>query len=451
MFTQIVCIAALALVSQCADCEKDKSAAPTPVEPVNYEFLISRGTDDFTPAVSGATFAISRLEKREIEIELVFRVGKRYSFSILTDETTIDVKPSWGFDEQTIFYDSNRNGKVGIWSINLTENTPKPVVVPQDSGMCFSAAVSPSKTMLAFTKTKATNISWWSFYISPPVDGMRPEYVQIITKDLKTGEEKSIAYGMMPAWSPDGQKLAYSFFNGTDWDLWFIEVRTGRKIRLTDSPENDFYPVFSPDGSKIAFTRLDTEMKNSDIFAVNTDASALYRITATSAYSEGGPFWTSDGIYIHTDTGPNTPFDIALIHDDVVRSILSPTKATADKPVARKSENPTSAPATKNTAKNEKSVDENSTGTVQVLNSTTKGGVAAKVAEQLETEGFSCKNIANSQKERNLTTGKIYYKPGFASTAQRIAKIAPGKFTLHESQSFDYDITIVLGKSNIPK
>ena len=58
-----------------------------------------------------------------------------------------------------------------------------------------------------------------------------------------------------PALSPDGTRVAVSQLDlktGT-WDIWLMEVATGRMSRFTVDGGVDDAPVWSPDGSRIAF------------------------------------------------------------------------------------------------------------------------------------------------------------------------------------------------------
>ena len=52
-------------------------------------------------------------------------------------------------------------------------------------------------------------------------------------------------------WSPDGTTIVYS--DGDD--LWRVPATGGTAERLTDGPERDWTPSFSPEGSQIAFLR----------------------------------------------------------------------------------------------------------------------------------------------------------------------------------------------------
>ncbi len=62
---------------------------------------------------------------------------------------------------------------------------------------------------------------------------------------------------LYPSFSPDGQKLVYSGRNEKDahFRLYVAPVKGGAPRAITDSGADDLFPVWSPDGSRIAFTR----------------------------------------------------------------------------------------------------------------------------------------------------------------------------------------------------
>jgi Tol biopolymer transport system component len=70
----------------------------------------------------------------------------------------------------------------------------------------------------------------------------------IETIDLDGGNEKRLAKGDSPAWSPDGTKLAYSHDGG----VWTIPADGGEERSITDEGES---PAWSRDGRLIAFMR----------------------------------------------------------------------------------------------------------------------------------------------------------------------------------------------------
>jgi len=63
-----------------------------------------------------------------------------------------------------------------------------------------------------------------------------------------------------PRMSPDGTRIVYTFGEKEKWDsqandnLWLISTDGTKRIQLTNSDKNDKNPLWSPDGSKIAFS-----------------------------------------------------------------------------------------------------------------------------------------------------------------------------------------------------
>ena len=86
-----------------------------------------------------------------------------------------------------------------------------------------------------------------------------------------------------PSFSPDGDTIAFASdrqprrddrqFRG---DAWVVPANGGRPRRLTNGKGRVAFPVFSPDGAKIAFAGRETDEWNEDthIFVVPADGSA---------------------------------------------------------------------------------------------------------------------------------------------------------------------------------
>ena len=56
-----------------------------------------------------------------------------------------------------------------------------------------------------------------------------------------------------PAWSPDGQQLAFSSDRDGDFDIWLMNEDGSNLEKLTDSPIQEIRPVWSPSGEHILY------------------------------------------------------------------------------------------------------------------------------------------------------------------------------------------------------
>jgi TolB protein len=97
---------------------------------------------------------------------------------------------------------------------------------------------------------------------------------------------------MSPAWSPNGDSLAYtSFFNGPP-SIYVAEVGSGRKKPVVTSGSFNISPSFAPDGRRIAFARsLDG---NVEVFTTDLDGGNLRRLTNSSGI-DTNPAWSPKG------------------------------------------------------------------------------------------------------------------------------------------------------------
>ena len=123
-----------------------------------------------------------------------------------------------------------------------------------------------------------------------------------------------------PSISRDGKLVAYSSDRGGqgDMDIWIQQVSGGTPLRLTDNPADDVDPVFSPDGSTIAYR---AEGPDDGIFlvpALGGNRMLLARGGYRPRFSPDGThiaYWTGERmfrsakVYIVPASGGNsTPF-----------------------------------------------------------------------------------------------------------------------------------------------
>ncbi|HPR63181.1 MAG TPA: S41 family peptidase [Thermoanaerobaculia bacterium] len=84
-------------------------------------------------------------------------------------------------------------------------------------------------------------------------------------------------YLRFPAPSPDGTAIAFS----ARGDLWIVDAAGGTAVRLTSNPGYDSNPVWSPDGSRLAFSS--DRYGNDDLFSISREGLELKRHTFASS------------------------------------------------------------------------------------------------------------------------------------------------------------------------
>ena len=96
-----------------------------------------------------------------------------------------------------------------------------------------------------------------------------------------------------PSYSADGKQIVYRVWGEGEKEYGLrilnLEDRTTRVL----TTEHDNLPGWSPDGSRILFTRR-VDTVNFDVFTIRPDGSDLLRLT-TNRSTDGHAVWTSDG------------------------------------------------------------------------------------------------------------------------------------------------------------
>lgn len=94
----------------------------------------------------------------------------------------------------------------------------------------------------------------------------------------------------LPAWSPDGKRIAFGSDRTGGGDIYVMNADGSGVKRLTTDPGVDEWPAWSPDGTEIAFGRKATQDAPGDIWVMNADGTNQVNLTHSSA-GEWGPSW----------------------------------------------------------------------------------------------------------------------------------------------------------------
>src|SRR5262249_34268547 len=78
-----------------------------------------------------------------------------------------------------------------------------------------------------------------------------------------------------PAWSPDGERLAFSSTHEGNQEIYTARIDGSDVVRVTQSPGQDSHPCWSTDGQLIAFTT--DRWGGLELAAVHPDGTGLVR------------------------------------------------------------------------------------------------------------------------------------------------------------------------------
>jgi TolB protein len=146
-----------------------------------------------------------------------------------------------------------------------------------------SPALSPDGTKVAFASNR---------------DGTWDLYVLTLDSGEIARVTNSPDYESAPSWSPDNQWLACEIYLDENLEVAIVSLTDGDQepIPITNDPSSDHSPTWAPDGRHVAF--VSNRGGDSDIWLADLDKTGEERYTNLSRtpYSaEGHPTWTRDG------------------------------------------------------------------------------------------------------------------------------------------------------------
>jgi len=222
--------------------------------------------------------------------------------SVTNDAAHWNWNPVWSPDGAYLYFVTDRGGSMNLWRAPIDEKSGK--VLGE-----LEAVTTPSP---------------YSAYVSFTRSGRQMAYVQRTrtsnvyrvgfdpAREVTVGQNVPITQGsreaLAPDLSPDGEWLA---FGTRGKENLFVVRKDGTSLRqLTEGDFRDRIPAWSPDGKRVAF--YSNRSGKFDVWTIRPDGSGLQQLTFTPEGFVVYPVWAPDGNRLVYTIQNRTPFVIEL-------------------------------------------------------------------------------------------------------------------------------------------
>lgn len=171
-------------------------------------------------------------------------------------------------------------------------------VADADSQNAITVASSPEPLISPAWSPDGQKLAYVSFEDKKPV-----VYVQNLADGSRRAVARFRGSNSAPAWSPDGKTLAVTLSKEETSQIYLLDLETGQANRFTRGGALDTEPVFSPDGRWIYFTS--DRGGSPQIYRAAVSGGEVKRITFEGGYNVS-PALSPDGktlAFVHRRDG----------------------------------------------------------------------------------------------------------------------------------------------------
>jgi acylaminoacyl-peptidase len=243
-------------------------------------------------------------------------------------------QPRWSADGEKIAFVSNLTGSYQIHVHYLKQN--RTALVSQVQGgvgsltwspdgkwLAFSQLVADKRTVIANMPKKPKGAKWskpvvvidQAYYQADGRGLLKPGYKHIFVLPSEGGTPRQITQGDFHhqgklAWTKKSDAIVFSANRIADWeykslegDLFKVMVKDGELTQLTSTPGDEFNPVFSENGKKLAFLSTSNALnpyRNAKLNIMDWKTKKTAEIASDFDRSIKDPQWLSSSLLAMT-------------------------------------------------------------------------------------------------------------------------------------------------------
>jgi Tol biopolymer transport system component len=226
-----------------------------------------------------------------------------FNHQTVQNKPSDDLYPAWAPNGESIAFTSNRSGKYEIWLMKVDGSDCRRLTAFKGAGsVAMSPAWYPNSLSIVFSAKNDAKSTFDIWRINIDGGGLRN-----LTYFLNESDEKD------PSWSPDGSRIVFASNRGAEgqYKLYTIDSRSfdtnvqdANITLLPDQVGNNYHPVWSPNGTSIAFVSDRAGKRN--IWMMPFPGSKAVKLT--NGQDDAFPSWSLDGrvIYYSSREGNTT-------------------------------------------------------------------------------------------------------------------------------------------------
>jgi TolB protein len=289
-------------------CRMQGDAARLEAVPEEVDLLARRIADEIVRRFTGrrgvAATQIAFVSTRTGNKEVAVMEADGGNPRSVTNNSSINLFPSWSPDGDSLLYTSYRGGQPQVWQISRGARTNGRV--GRNGHPELRGVWGPRGAGIALVVGRGGEVDLWrisaggsrpeqltnhrSLDTSPSFspDGSKVAFVsdrsgtpQIYVLDLGSREVTRLtfrgSYNTSPAWSPSGEWIAFQTQTDSSFDLYLIDPESRYTVPLVVYPRSDEEPAWSPDGRKLVFSS--SRLGTYQLYAIDLDGENLTRLT----------------------------------------------------------------------------------------------------------------------------------------------------------------------------